>query len=127
MKYYGVIFLLAAALGCTSTNKMNSGALTGKLVVSELCGHYVVQIISGKIDTAKIAANWHDDKRNTTYGQAVAVANPCSFEKSGIKEGDTFTFTPGSEAAKENCMQCMAYYPTPSQSLQIENIKKITP
>ncbi len=122
---FSAISLFLAA-SCGTANKMNTQSLKGKLVISELCGHYVVQLIAGKIDNDKLAINWHDDKRNATYPQSFKVANVCSFGKDGLKEGDEFTFTVSDSPEKEQCAVCLAYYPVPSQSLTISNIKKIS-
>jgi hypothetical protein len=127
MKYIIPAFLILVSMACNSTSKMNAAPLKGKLVVSELCGHYIVELISGKIEPDKLAKDWHDDKRNATYKQSFAIANTCNFERFSLKEGDEFTFTLDSDAAKETCAVCMAYYPKPSQSLFIKDIQKITP
>lgn len=114
-------------MACKSTkNPGNQSVLTGKLVVSELCNHYVVSLESGSLDTAKIAASWPDEKRNTTFSNVFSVASKCSFAQSGLKEGDVFTFEVSPQPTEENCMQCMAYYPIPERSLYIRNIKKIS-
>jgi len=117
---------LFLAISCSTTNKTNTQSFKGKLVISELCGHYVVQLIAGKIDPDKLAANWHDDKRAAIYPQSFKVANVCSFAKEGLQEGDEFTFTVSDSPENEQCAVCLAYYPVPSQSLTIGNIRKIS-
>lgn len=119
-----ISFFLAAS--CGTASKVNTQSLKGKLVINELCGHYVVQLIAGKIDNDKLAVNWHDDKRSVTYPQSFKVANVCSFAKEDLQEGDEFTFTVSNSPEKEQCAVCLAYYPVPSQSLTIGNIKKIS-
>lgn len=124
MKISLPVMLLFLTASCGSANKMNTQSLKGKLVISELCGHYVVQLIAGNIDTNKLAINWHDDKRGATYPQSFKVANVCSFGKEGLKEGDEFTFSVSNTPEKEQCAVCLAYYPVPTQSLTIDSIKK---
>ncbi|GAO41225.1 hypothetical protein [Flavihumibacter petaseus] len=118
-------------LGCktktpSGTEAASSKPYVGKLVVLELCNHFVVELESGDIDTSKLALNWRDEKRNATYPKSFAVASSCSFATSGLKEGDRFTFELA-DGAQENCAVCMAYYPTPDKKLSIKNISKITP
>ncbi|MFT3747617.1 MAG: hypothetical protein QM768_04845 [Agriterribacter sp.] len=127
MKYLYLLLLTAGLNACSSSNKLNSNTLRGKLVVSELCAHYVVAVVSGNIDASKTATDWKDEKRNQTFKQSFSVANRCSFGKEDIKEGDEFTFEIDNAPQQENCAVCMAYYPTPSQSLHIKNVNKIQP
>lgn len=126
MKYFTLGLLLWLSASCSNTSKMSTPGLKGKLVVSELCAHYVVEVTSGNIPGEKTASNWTDDKRNQTYSIAFTVANKCSFEKYGLKEGDEFSFALDESNTPETCAVCMAYYPTPSQTLAIKNIKKLT-
>lgn len=126
MKYLIPLFLILL-LSCNSTSKMIAAALKGRLVVSELCGHYIVELISGKIAAGKLAIDWHDDKRNATYKHAFSIANPCDFDKFSLKEGDEFTFVLHSDEVKETCAVCLAYYPKPAQSLSIKDIQKQNP
>ncbi|MFT3945628.1 MAG: hypothetical protein QM763_01535 [Agriterribacter sp.] len=127
MKYLYLLLLMAGLYTCSSSNKLSNNEVRGKLVISELCAHYVVEVVSGKIDAAKTATNWKDEKRNQTYKQSFSVANRCNFGKLGLKEGDEFTFEIDNAARDEGCAVCMAYYPVPSQSLYIRNIKTIQP
>lgn len=124
MKYLTLILCTFVAASCSNTSKMSSSALKGKLVVSELCAHYVVEVISGNIPAEKTSANWTDEKRKATYPVSFAVANKCSFEKAGLKEGDEFSFSLDESGEQETCAVCMAYYPTPQQALAIKDIKK---
>ena len=107
----------------TATGKM----LTGKLVISELCNHYVVSVLSGSLPSTAVTASYRDEKRNLTYTNVFTVESKCSFEKAGIKEGEQFSFELATAGYQENCMVCMAYYPTPATRLSIVNIKKINP
>jgi hypothetical protein len=125
-KVLSVVLAAGFMIACKSSKSPGEqGALTGKLVISELCNHYVVSLESGSLDTAKIAASWADEKRNSTFSNVFSVASRCSFAQAGLKEGDAFTFEVSPQPTEENCMQCMAYYPVPERSLYIRNIKKI--
>lgn len=126
-KYIYLVILFFCFNACSSSNKLNDNKLRGKLVINELCAHYVVEVISGNIDASAIAVNWKDDKRNQTYKQSFSVGNRCSFGALGIKEGDEFSFSVDDSKPNETCAVCMAYYPTPSQSLYIKHVKKIEP
>lgn len=119
-------FFLWGISGCkTSANKTAAG-YTGKLVVSELCNHYVVALETGSIDKNNLAESWTDNKRNMTFNNVFSVASKCSFANAGLAEGDLFSFELADSTATENCATCMAYYPTPEQKLMLKNIKKIS-
>lgn len=123
----GIVMVTGLFVACKSTKGPGKQEeLTGQLVISELCNHYVVRLESGSVDTTKIATAWQDEKRNTTFSNVFSVASRCSFAQAGIKEGDVFTFEVSPQPTEENCMQCMAYYPIPERSLYIRNIKKIS-
>jgi hypothetical protein len=121
-----IAFSMIVLAGCKSSASKQSTGYVGKLVVKELCNHYVVAVESGNLDTSKLAATWTDSKRNTPFRNVFTVASKCSFANSGLEEGDRFSFELSDNHATENCAVCMAYYETPVQFLYIKNIRKIT-
>jgi hypothetical protein len=128
MKKLLLLFAVASLLtACKSTQTPTTKILKGKLVVSALCAHYIVSLQQGNIDTAKLAAEWFDESRKTTFKNAFTVSSRCSFGQADLKEGDEFTFEIAEDSVKEQCAVCMAFYPTPQQTIAIKNIKKITP
>ena len=99
-------------------NKSKSGAVKGKLVIKELCSHYVVQVIDGTVDSSKVVNGWKDDKRGT-FNNVFTVANRCDFPAS-LNEGDEFEFNFDPNPPPQNCAVCLAFYPTPSKSNAIK-------
>ena len=116
--------ILAVMASCKSAQPSGT-ALTGRLVISELCNHYVVAVEAGSLDSSLLAASWTDTKRGATYRDVFTVSSRCSFAQSGLQEGDRFTFEVNDSGTTENCAVCMAYYPVPEQTLRIRNIHKI--
>jgi hypothetical protein len=116
-----ILALIAIAVICSSyeCNKSKSGKLKGKLVIKELCSHYVVQVIDGTVDSSKVANNWSDEKRKLSFDKVFTVANRCDFP-SGLKEGDEFEFSFNPNPAPQNCAVCMAYYPVPDKTNSIK-------
>jgi hypothetical protein len=110
------LFILCSAYEC---NKSKSGRLRGKLVIKELCSHFVVQVISGNVDTSKVVNEWKDEKRKATFDKVFTVANRCDFPSS-LNEGDEFEFSFDPNPAPQNCAVCMAYYPIPSKTNPIK-------
>jgi hypothetical protein len=119
-------FGIAGINSCKTASKAdNTSLLVGKLVISEICSHLVVSVESGNISPDKLTASFRDEKRATSFNNVFTIANTCNFEKTGIKEGDRFYFEIIPNTAQEECMVCMAYYPTPEAKLSITRIKKI--
>ena len=111
-----VVLTLCSAYEC---NKSKSGRLKGKLVIKEICSHYVVQVTSGSVDTSKVVSGWRDEKRQTTFDKVFTVANRCDFP-STMNEGDEFEFEFDPNPSPQNCAVCMAYYPIPTKSNAIK-------
>lgn len=120
-----VIFGLSA-YRCNNKAVPADGILKGKLVIKELCGHYVVQVMNAKLDGSLVANGWRDDKRNQTYDNVFAVSNRCGFAKANLNEGQEFEFTFDKNPPPEDCLVCMAYYPTPDKKnvIRVLQLKK---
>ena len=111
----GALFFAFTAYQCNHKMVPADGVLKGKLVISEICSHFVVQVTSGKLDTAYVTNGWKDDKRNETYDNVFTVSNRCGFAEAKLKEGDEFEFSFDKKPPPEDCLVCMAFYPTPSK------------
>lgn len=83
-----------------------------------MCGNYTVQVTGGNMDTALIERRWRDEVTGVTHQNVFALGSPCSFP-STLNENDEFIFTIDTSPVS-NCVQCMAYYPTPSKKLSIK-------
>lgn len=122
-----IIFILLIAIiahGCNNRAVPTDGVLKGRLVVKELCSHFVVQVLNAKLDTSMVANGWHDDKRDKIYDQVFTVSNRCGFAAADLKEGDEFEFTFDKEPKAEDCAVCMAFYATPVKKNAIRVNKK---
>ena len=111
-----IVAMIASAYQCNNrTGSGKAGALKGKLVIKEICSHYVVQVIEGQIADSLVSNGWTDDKRGKTYDKVFTVSNRCSFPAASIKEGDKFEFSIDPNPKPEDCAVCMAFYPTPDK------------
>ena len=70
-----------------------------------------------------VAASWTDENTGKTYKDAFALGNPCNFPAT-INQGDEFYFIIDSTKKQEQCIVCMAYYPTPPKKLFIKVVEK---
>ena len=116
-----LLALMAIVVICSAyeCNNSKSGKLKGRLVVKELCSHYVVQVIKGGVDSSTVVNNWKDEKRQITFDKVFTVANRCDFP-ADLKEGDEFEFNFDPNPAPQNCAVCMAFYPTPGKTNAIK-------
>ena len=64
-----------------------------------------------------IAKTWFDPLEEITYNNAFRLGSICDFPNE-IEEGDQFYFKLSKE--EQLCAQCLAYSPTPSESLSIK-------
>ena len=118
-----IIFLLVIiTFSCSNNGKNGTKKYKGKLEIAGICSNYTFSVIEGNIDTALVVPVWTDENTGKTYRNAFAVKNPCLLP-SGLKEGDTFDFIIDANPPKNECIVCMAYYPTPPKSLDIKVVK----
>lgn len=123
--FFLLCILMTGIVSYRCNNKMApaDGVLKGKLVIKEICSHYVVQVMNGNLDTSLVSNGWRDDKRNKTYDNVFTVSNRCGFAAANLNEGDEFEFTIDKNPPPEDCLVCMAYYPTPDKKNVIKVIK----
>lgn len=93
----------------------------GRLEVAGICKNYTITVQEGDIDPKLVAAEWTDETTQKKYTNAFRLGNPCAFPAT-IKAGDTFYFIIDNSPQQE-CMVCMAYYPTPSKALSIKVVE----
>jgi hypothetical protein len=120
MKLVTFCLAIAGALslqgGCKKAPTL-SGCYKGKLAIKGICANYTIQVSAGAIDTSLILGEWRDEHTGITYHNVFGLGSACSFPAT-IKEGDEFYFTIDKRGV-QNCIQCMAYYPTPEKKLSI--------
>ncbi|HEX2682590.1 MAG TPA: hypothetical protein VHL77_01580, partial [Ferruginibacter sp.] len=109
----GIVVMAMTGYRCNNKVVPADGVMKGRLVVKEICSHFVVEVLNAKLDTSIVSNGWHDDKRDKIYDQVFTVSNRCGFAAANLKEGDEFEFTFDKEPPAENCAVCMAFYPTP--------------
>jgi hypothetical protein len=111
------IFVSASTKSCKK-QELPKGCYKGKLEIKALCMNYTISIQSTNVDTSLVVANWTDESTGKNYKNAFRLGSPCTFPDS-LKEGDEFYFTIDSTSVQD-CMVCMAYYPTPAKKLSIK-------
>ena len=50
----GILMIAVTAYRCNSKVVPADGVLKGKLVIKEICSHFVVQVVNAKLDTAVV-------------------------------------------------------------------------
>jgi hypothetical protein len=112
-----IVLLSATAKSCKE-QQLPPGCYKGRLEIKALCMNYTISIQSKNFDTSMVVANWADETTGKKYKNVFELGSKCNFPDS-IKAGDEFYFTIDSSSI-QNCMVCMAYYPTPSKKLPIK-------
>jgi hypothetical protein len=121
MKLATFCLIIAGALsvqgGCKKDRAL-SGCYKGRLAVKGICSNYTIQVTGGGIDTALIATHWRDEQTGITHDNVFGLGSVCTFP-ANLNEGDEFSFTI-EKTDVQQCIQCMAYYPTPEKKLFIK-------
>ena len=118
--FFGIIIFAA----CKPTRPHGSGPFTGK-VVGSICSQYTIQLISGDMDPARYVKNWKHSGNDSVYHNVFALNNFCYFNTLHLQKGDVFEFRLLPDSAKESCVVCLAYEPTPPISNTIKVIQTV--
>ena len=122
--FLSILIVSASAYRCNNKAVPADGVLKGKLVIGEICSHFVVQVLNAKLDTSVVTNGWHDDKRDKIYDNVFTVSNRCAFAAADLKEGEEFEFIIDKNPAAEDCAVCMAFYATPPKRNAVKINKK---
>jgi hypothetical protein len=113
------LLLFCLLLGaCKSQEVLPENCYKGRLSLRGICNNYVIELVGGTLDTARIEAQWKNPDTGKIYKNAFALSNPCALPVS-LKEGDEFYFKLDSTQLTETCITCKAYSPTPRRALPI--------
>ena len=114
-----LLLLSCLLLGaCKSKEVLPENCYRGKLSLTGICNGYVIELISGTLDTSKVEAQWKNPDTGKIYKNAFALSNICAFP-SNLKEGDEFDFKIDPSLLNGDCAVCLAYSPTPKKRLPI--------
>ena len=118
--FFGILFFGA----CKPSRMHSSGPFTGKLLTG-VCSQYMVQLVSGDLDPSKYVAAWEHPVNHKIYHNVFAIRNECYFGTTNVNIGDVFQFTVEADSARENCVVCFIYEPTPPVSNTVKVIQTI--
>ena len=104
--------------GCKSQEVLPDNCYRGRLSLKGICNNYVIELVEGRIDTAKVEAQWKNPGTGKIYKNAFALSNPCALPVS-LNEGDEFFFKLDPAQLTAECITCKAYSPTPKKNLPI--------
>lgn len=111
-----VILISTSTKSCKED--LPTGCYKGKLEIKAECMNYTISIQSKHFDTSMVVSSWTDENTGKNYKNVFGLGSRCTFPDS-LKAGDEFYFTIDSTSL-QNCMVCMAYYPTPEKKLSIK-------
>jgi len=120
-----VLFLLIGlpltSFVCRKENIQPEQVFKAKVAVLGICGNITLSLLDGALDPSRYRMDWKDPNTGLTHPNAFRLENPCSVGfPAGIKVGDVFRFQVTEPTdVDRNCMQCMAYYPTPDVGASI--------
>ena len=125
-RFLSMVFLLiaGAAFQCRP-HVTKPTTLTGKLVINEPCGHYVIQVLSKDIDPRLVTASWKDSIGDILYTNVFTVSNACDFEGRTLATNDNFSFRINDTVIVQNCMLCDIFYPTPPTRNVVTHVQRV--
>jgi hypothetical protein len=120
-----ILVVLFSGTMCIPERNGPGPGLVGKLVVDAPCGHYVVEVIQGKIDVSRLVSEWRDSTTDSIYVNVFGLSDPCHFGQSGLVKGDMFSFELDDKPPMEGCPLCYIAYPMPPISNAVKNVQKL--
>ena len=117
-----LVSVFTLTVSADSCQKNKGQQYKARLEIKGICSNYTIALLEGEIDTSLISGNWIDEHANKNYQNVFGLGNPCSFPDS-LKQGSEFYFVIDS-SKQEDCIVCMAYYPTPPKKLNIKVVNK---
>ena len=121
----GLVLLCFFNIHCSKETAAGGPRFTGELVKNGPCSHYVIQLISGNMDSTDLVASWYDRDRDTTYKNVFTVANYCTFGDYGLHQGDIISFQLQPIVPAQNCAICLIAVAVPAKANAIINVQKV--
>jgi hypothetical protein len=123
-----LILLIVSGYQCKK-HKDEGPLLTGKLIASDGCLQYVVEVLDGPVDPAKVVATWTDTDNDSVYHNVFrlgGVRDVCGIGAYGVSKGDTFTFRIDPNPQNMICYVCavMTTLAMPPISNSIKDVNK---
>ena len=124
-----LILLIVSGYQCKKHNSNEGPLLTGKLIASDGCLQYVVEVLDGPVDPAKVVATWKDTDNDSVFHNVfrlTAVRDACGIAYYGVSKGDIFTFRTDPNPQNMTCYVCAVYttLAMPSVSNAIKDVNK---
>jgi len=114
--------LTISADQCGKKKNQTGGVFKAKLETKGICMNYTLRLLEGAIDTSMINVSWTDESTGKSYNNVFGLGSPCTFPNN-IEQGDDFYFVIDT-TQKQQCVVCLAFYPTPSRKLSIKVVDK---
>jgi len=119
---FSISILTASADQCGQKKSQSPGTFKAKLEIKGICMNYTLRLLEGEIDTSMINASWTDESTGKSYNNVFGLGSPCTFPKN-IEQGDDFYFVIDT-SRKQQCVVCLAFYPSPPRKLSIKVVDK---
>ena len=125
-----LILLIVSGYQCKKHNSNDAPLLLGKLIASDGCTQYVVEVLNGPVDPAKVVATWTDTDNDSVYHDVfrlTAVRDACGIAYYGVSKGDVFSFRMDPNPQNTTCYVCavMTTLAMPPVSDAIKDVKLV--
>jgi hypothetical protein len=125
-----LFLVLLISTGFKCNKGIDYPVLTGKLIASDGCVQFVVEVVDGPVDPALVVPTWKNTDNDSVYYNVfrlTGVRNACAIGFYGVSKGDTFQFQFDPHPQQMTCNTCavMTTLAMPPISNSIMNVKKM--
>jgi hypothetical protein len=125
-----LFLLLLISPGFICNKGIDIPVLTGKLIASDGCLQFVVEVTDGSVDPTRVVDTWKDTDNDSVYHNVfrlTGVRDACAIGAYGVSKGDSFQFQFDPNPQHTLCYTCnsMTTLAMPPISNAIKNVKKM--
>ena len=114
------ILLLCLLFGNLSCEKATEEDVFEAKLLDSFCAFNIISIENPAFYS--LGMKWKNSQ-GTTLEHVFSVANPCDFNVSGVKKGETFRCRIIKEPRSNSCAVCMGFMETPPLQYHIEVVR----
>jgi len=124
-----LVLISTTGVQCKHETTSSTPRFRGKYVYDGACEHFLVQVLSGPLDSSFVMKTYKEpNNKDSTYTNVFGVSDYCGyFGVIGIKPGDEFLFNFGSpfKSAPPMCYTCMISGPLPPVMQAVKDVQII--
>lgn len=122
-----LVLISSTGVQCKHETASSTPRFRGKYVYDGACEHFLVQVLSGPLDSSFVMKAYKEpNNKDSTYTNVFGVSDYCGyFGMIGIKVGDEFLFNFGSpfKTTRPTCNGCEIVGPLPPVNQDVKDVQ----